>query len=613
MNKETLGPAERIVQTVLAGTDHMVHNRPGMVTPAAGTVTGVRWQPVTHRDEGGQRVVYRLDRRGKKSIATPIGALRGDQQIVDDAGRVLGRYQPAGIFPEVAAWLYRQVAEVYALDNEFAARWASFAFAEEHRDMKVVLAAFMLVQTRKGDPIRDGGEVVFHDDDYRDVGEAMMLLRRTDGRDLHPKLLLRVHDLLVLPEVANINRALGFGRSARKPFLGRWPKAVDKWLRFREDNLPVLAGLVKAGFKATVKELARRVGYKPSTPKFFEVLGWSQKQATDGRRSIAIGQRFAEDSTWAGLNERAICERIFVERPSYKRLVGLVPADVGITRAVMAAAVEAGCLSNKDLVIAVPTLEALGILTDPAVAERVAGAVKVAEDQRAHNLKKRVRSDEARELLETAADNAIKQAVADVARGLRIYFFVDISASMTDAIEQAKTHLEKFLQGFPLDRLHVAVFNTAGREVALKHASGAGIRNAFSGICPGGGTDYGAGVRALSHHRPEPEEDVLFVFVGDEEASAFASAVTKSNLSPLAFGLVRVRNSPCRAVQDTAVELGIPCFLIDERTFEDPYAVPRTVRALVAATPVGRAPARQMALVDRILATDLLEKPVWAA
>jgi hypothetical protein len=40
MNKENLGPAERIVQTILAYSDHMVHNRPGMVVrdPSAAVV-----------------------------------------------------------------------------------------------------------------------------------------------------------------------------------------------------------------------------------------------------------------------------------------------------------------------------------------------------------------------------------------------------------------------------------------------------------------------------------------------------------------------------------------------------------------------------------------------
>ncbi|MCA9625054.1 MAG: VWA domain-containing protein, partial [Myxococcales bacterium] len=314
------------------------------------------------------------------------------------------------------------------------------------------------------------------------------------------------------------------------------------------------------------------------------------------------------------LDERGVCERILRERPGYKRLVGLVPAEVGITRAVMAAAVEAGCLSKKDLIIAVPTLEQLGLLSDPAVSERVAEAVKAAEDARAAHLATRVRSKAAQEILAEAAEVAVKKAVLEAQRELRIYFFVDISSSMHQAIDQAKRYLEQFLHAFPLERLHVAVFNTAGREIKLKHASAAGVRQAFAGISAGGGTDYGAGVRALRHHPPLEGEDVLFVFVGDEEAHAFASAVQESGLGPLAFGLVRLQNSPMTAVQDTAATLGIPCFLIDERTFEDAYAIPRTVRALVAATPVGqrKGAAPQKSLVEQIVETELLQKPVWA-
>jgi len=49
--------------------------------------------------------------------------------------------------------------------------------------------------------------------------------------------------------------------------------------------------------------------------------------------------------------------------------------------------------------------------------------------------------------------------------------------------------------------------------------------------------------------------------------------------------------------------------------FSDPYAVVRTLRNLIAATPVGvaagAAPVRT-ALVETILKTELLTKPVWA-
>ena len=58
--------------------------------------------------------------------------------------------------------------------------------------------------------------------------------------------------------------------------------------------------------------------------------------------------------------------------------------------------------------------------------------------------------------------------------------------------------------------------------------------------------------------------------------------------------------------------------MIDEKTFADPYAIPRIVRALIAATPVGKptkgkARVARITLVDQIMTTPLLQKPAWAA
>ena len=613
MKNENIGAAERVVGTALAYGDHLVHNRPGMVSPDARSPFGLAWRPVTHREENGVKVVYGLVRQGKKTARIQIGTLGEVGKITDAAGREVGRYRAPGLVPEAVAWLYRQVAEVWKLDNEFAARWASHAFAQEHRDLKVVLAAFMLVQARKGDAVEEGGDVLFRDEDFRDVGEAMLLLRK-EGRDFHPKLLLRVHDVLTLPAVAAVNRELGFGISGRRPFVGRWPRVTLKWLRHREENPKLLEGLVKAGFRRAVMSLARRVGYKPESPRFFEVLRWKQAQAEDGRRAIAIGVEIKAAETWAGKTEAEICEAIVRERPNYKRIVGLLPKEIGLTRAIAAAAVEASALSDKDLVVLTPTLEELGLLEVPFVRERWEKAARAAEDMRAANVARRVRSKETKEILRDAADAALKGAMAETTRGLRVYFAVDVSGSMQGAIEAAKGHVARFLQGFPAERLHVAIFNTTGRELRIPHASAAGVANAFRGIVAGGGTDYGAGVRALAGHAPAADEDALFVFVGDEEASVFAGAVRRSGLSPVAFGLVRVGAGKGSCVRDTAAELGIPCFAIDDRTFDDPYAIPRTVRALCAATPVSKAPAAARAsLAEAILKTELLAKPAWAA
>lgn len=615
---EKLGPAEKILQTLLNLSEHMVHNRPGLVASDARRTVGVRWVPVSHKEENGQKIVYELTKVGKKETKVRRGVMRADKKV-EENGRVVGEYRTPGLFPEVAAWMYRQVAEVWKMDNEFAARWASYAFAQEHRDLKVVLAAFMLVQTRKGDPVLDGGKIAFYDDDFRDIGEAMVLIHRRDGKDLNPKLLLRVRDLLKLPEVAAINRELGFGNSARHPFLGRWSKAVVRWLQFREENPKMLEGLLKAGFKDTVKDLARLVGYKPGTPKFFETLGWSQDQSKDGRRQLCIGVQMSKGAAWDDLTEAQICERIVTEKPGWKRIVGLLPKKLGVTRAIMSAAVESGSLSNKDLIILTPTLEELGLLEVKEVKAKWDRAIKAAEDDtRAANIARNVKSKVVQEQLQAAADTALQKAVEQVTRNLRIYVLIDISGSMGLSIDKAKVLLGKFLQGFPPDRTHVVVFNTTGRVVQIKHASAAGVANAFRGISAEGGTSHGAGVHVLAQFPPKDDEDSLFIFIGDGgEQRTFEAYVTQSKLRPMAFGFLMLPGDNFGAVDRTAATLGIPCFRIQEDTFDDVYAIPRTVRTLVAATPVGVtarvAATPRVSLVNTILKTELLSRPPWAA
>jgi hypothetical protein len=590
-DRATLGPAEQIIQTMLRHADHLYHGRPGIVRPEPSVPGGVIWASVTHRRENGVDVVYS---RGARRLG-----VREGENIVE-GGAVVGRYQPAGLFPEMAEWLYRQVAEVYRLDNEFAARWASYANAQDHRDMKVVLTAFMLVQDRYGMPTYDGGALLFRDQDFREVGEAMAL-------DLAPKQLLRVRALLA--QVASINRALGFGTSPRSTFYGRWPKVVRAWLRHRELNPKMLDGLVRAGYRESVRRLAQLSSYEPKSAAFYRALRWKQTQAKTGHRTIAIGETMSGDS-WAGLTEAEVCARIQRERPSWLSIVGRLPPEVGLTRAVVVAVVTARGLSPKELVNLTPTLEEFGLLTVEPIQSRWQAALATVEDQRAANIAKNVRTATTRAALETAAEGALKRAVAEVVRGLRIYFLVDISGSMTASIDVAKRYVAQLVHAFP--EVHVAVFNTLGRRVLIPHPSAQGVEQAFRGFAANGGTDYGAGVRAVAEFKPAANEDALFIFVGDEEASSFPQVFETVGIRPAAFGLVRLGQSRYTCVQDTAKLLGIPCFQLTESTFVDPYALPRTLRALIQSTPVGASRPARETLIDLILKTKLLEKPRWA-
>lgn len=637
---EALGPAETVLNTLTQFMDHAVHNRPGMVSPDPRNPTGVAWQPVTWKLEAPAgasadasktlKNVYSLTKTtvgGKaKTTKTLIGILRDDGKILSGQ-KVIGEYRSPGLFPEVVTWMYRQVANVWKMDNEFAARWASWSFGKEQRDLKVVLAAFLLVQSRSGEPVVEGGEILFHDDDFRSVGEAMCLSRSADKNaktDLSPKLILRIGEVLTLPGVAEINRELGFGKSARNPAMGRYQKAVEKWLRFREQNPKMLAGLVKAGFRTSVMEMAAKIHYKPLTDEFYQILRWKQKQAKDGRRTMSIGAEVSVAESWDGMTETQVCEKIAKDKPNYKRIVGLIPKSVGLTRAVLACAIESGCLSNADLIILTPTLEEFGLLQVASITDKWKKACDSATNQRAANIAKNVKTKEAREGLQDAADKAMVAAVEEVTRDLRIYLTVDISGSMDRALERAVGCLTQFLGGFPLDRLHVSVFNTEGRVIEIKAPKAAAVQHAFSSYRAGGGTSYAMGIRALAKYKPLPGEDSIIWFIGDEEdynTAGLVKSVQDSGINPVGFGLLHIAGGPQShgngtIVRDAARQLGIPCFTMDEAMFKDVYAVPRTIRNLIASTPVGSSPTASVArqnrktLVQEILETPLLQLPL---
>ena len=620
---EALGPAERTINALTTYTDHCVHNRPGYVVKDKSTI-GTTWSPCTWKAEEGGKVVYRKDKVGKKTNLVKVGVLDADGKTIKDGNKVVGEYRTPGLYPESIAWVYRQIADVWKMDNEFAAKLASWSFPKDHRDLKVALAAFMLVQTRAGSPVMDGGKVAFLDDDYRAIGEAMLLLR--GGKTFFdPKLMLRVGDVLRLSAIADINRELGFGKSARNPAMGRYDKAVLKWLSNLEQNPGVLSGLVKKGWRTSIMELARNVGFKPSVPKFFELLRWKQKQAEDGRRTLAIGDAVAAADSWEGLSEKDICFKIAKEKPNYKRLVGLLPANVGLTRAIMVAAIETkGCVSDADLIILTPTLEDLGLLAVAEVDKRLKAALAAATNQRAVNVARNVKDAGTAEALVAAADSATAVALEEATRGLRVYVIVDKSASMDTSLKVAVECLTKFLGGFPLDRCHVSVFNTVGTEVVLKAGSAVAVEHAFSSHKAGGGTFHHEGVRVLvTKYKPKADEDALFIFIGDEGDTAggtrpMRDVLEAAGVKPVGFGMLHV-GSPGNYVHGMARELGIPCFDIDMGIFNDPYAVTRTLQNLIKTTPVGQGTVvRPMAvarktLVQEIMECELLARPAWAA
>ncbi|HLL06854.1 MAG TPA: vWA domain-containing protein [Myxococcaceae bacterium] len=573
-----MGPAEKLLDLVLSSSAHLWHNRPGL------NVRNV-WQPAP---------------RGR-TAAVPANAVR----------------IPPGLFVPAAVNLYRRLLEIYQLNQDLMAHFASYALTQtEWRDLKVACAALMLVQNRSGQPVReDDGAVAFHDDDFRVIGEAMLLhYEKKSTRMLTPKGILRVAELLETPEIAALNRKAGFGDpGSKKPPLGRWKRAATRWLAMREKNPAMLQGLVKAGFKETIKKIARKAGYKPESQAFFEVLGWKQKQSAAGHRSVGLtGLKLEKSERFDGLSEAEICEAIETQRLSYKEVVGRLPKGLGLTPAIMVALLPS--LSDRDLRLMTPTLEELGLMAEPEIRQRWEKAVAESTDQRALNVAKNVKNKALKEKLEEAADNAAKKAVAEATTetDVRVMFLIDKSGSMEGAIEQSKEALTRILAGFPMEKLHIATFDTVGTVLKPKAASRTAVQHMLKDIKASGGTMHAAGVRALHQSGVTfpPAARLVVIVVGDEAGEAgdqFARSFRECNYTVAALAMiVSVAHARGRTVSGAAGQLRVPFSEVSVDTFNDPYQVPRVLKALVDAPVAAAGAAPQSGWVERVMRTPLL-------
>jgi len=583
---ESLGPAEKLLHLIINFPDHLWHNRPGVV------------------------------RNGKWKAAT-----RKELDEYKTAGRVRGgEYRAAGPNVEAIEQVYRTLAEIWQANNELAARLASYIMKEtDWRDMKVVCAAFMLVQSRAGEPVteeQDGRKVVlFHDDDHRAIGEAMIkLYERGSNRMMNPKLIQRIGQVLAVPGVSEINRRLRFGNPhKRKPFVGRYYKAITDWLEFRESNPSLLEGLRKAGYANTVKALSRMVGYKPQSKRFFEVLGWKQKQAAQGHRAIGLTDLELRKLSFEGFSEKEICELILSEKLGWKQVMGMLPPEVGLTPAICVALLEQ--FSDKDLTILTPTLEELGLLKHGQIRERWQKAIESQEDQRARNIAKNIRDQETAAKLVSSADAAVTKVVqkATAETPIHIMFIIDVSGSMQGAIDTSKQALSMIVQGFPQQRLHISSFNTVGTLLKPRQYSSAGIQHMLKSIGASGGTVYSTGLSVFRDNgvRVPTGADLIIFAVGDEAGEpgdTFARNVQAYGYVPKAFAhIVNVARGSERGttVRKAAEILQVPYTEVNVEQFTDVYQVQRTLKAVLEAQPYRE----KGSLVEKIMQTDLLVSP----
>jgi hypothetical protein len=239
-------------------------------------------------------------------------------------------------------------------------------------------------------------------------------------------------------------------------------------------------------------------------------------------------------------------------------------------------------------------------------------AIATATDQRGLHIAKNVRDEKLKDKLAESADNAARKAVAAATSpesDLRVMFLVDKSGSMQTAIETSKEALAKILAGFPLDKLYIAAFDTMGQVLRPKAASRLAVQHVLAPLKGEGGTIHGAALHALHRDgvRVPATAKLIVIVVGDaqgETGAAFAGAFRALGYGVSAMAFIQSGGTGA-TVRDCARELQVPYSEIQAAQFDDPYHVPRVLRALLEA-PVA-AGVVTPGLVEKVMATKLLE------
>jgi hypothetical protein len=307
-------------------------------------------------------------------------------------------------------------------------------------------------------------------------------------------------------------------------------------------------------------------------------------------------------------------------------------------------------LSDRDLRRLTPTLEALDLLSDSQIRNRWAAAIQESTDQRALNIVKHVKTRELREALASAADVAVKKAVAAAtsADNVHVMFLIDKSGSMENAIDQSKDALSKILAGFPPERLWIACFDEMGTVLEPKAATRTGVEHMLARISAGGGTMHSQGVYALHRNGARfPADSKLIVIVAGDEAgepgAQFAASFSQCGYVVSAMALIVCIHNPQeaappapprgslignvlglftpsqtanrgyvqtrgRTVRNCARELRVPFTEVSVDQFDDPYQVPRVLQTMLEAPVLGLE--GRPSWIDKIMQTPLLEKPV---
>lgn len=316
---------------------------------------------------------------------------------------------------------YLDVAETFAKlakeDPIFLAHFTSYAIGKlDSKDLKVVSTFFNSLSDADGTPFvvkeKDGNvyNSEYKKPNFRVVSQAAIF-------HLEPKLVLRILQLAVKKE------SYGGFFSSGSHFSKHLKTAVKKYLRYREENIKIVEGIVKSGLTRIYKNLYRFARISPSL-EVAGLLRWDQK---DGRE---IEKR--EVLSFEGLTDIEIAEKIRNEKITTHVALGALPDEIS---PVIALAVLEQATGNQAVILH-SLWEEQGLLKDEEVRNLFEEKISTAKDaiDRVERINSNI-SAETKKVMDNKKSEIRKKATGDIGK---VFVHIDISSSMDFAIDIAK-------------------------------------------------------------------------------------------------------------------------------------------------------------------------------
>lgn len=465
-------------------------------------------------------------------------------------------------------------------DPLFLAHFTSYAFKKlDSKDLKVVAAFANSLSDADGTPFSAGSE--FKKPNWRIISQAAFC-------QLDPKLALRVLKL------ANSKRSVG-SKSDGTHFSRHLKTAAKKYLKYRESNPKILEGVKKAGLGNTIKNLYRIARIAPA-PEAVQILRWKQKPGFPGS-DVEIKKSTMFD--FSGLSDLQIAEKIRKEKLKPQPVLGALPDKIS---PVIAAAILEQC-SGDQAVVLTSLFEDQGLLKNSEVKKVYEEKIRTAKQalDRVDRIKQEL-DESTKEALKAAKADVRKEQVGDIGK---LFVHIDISGSMQQALEIAKDKGSIIAECVknPEENFFWGAFN--GQGFALPNPqkfTKDGFRAALYGAHAGGSTNC----LALIPYAMEKGCDT-HVFITDgghtdgDAVSMLRDYIRKGGARPKQVVIVKC-GGYIEKLEQAFIACGIPVSTIDERQLSESALVTQAIKTALLGN---------VAMIDEILATPLLELPKW--